>query len=42
MIQEAVEFHRDSMRKGGCPISEPTTLCEYVEVASPVPVQLRS
>lgn len=30
-IREAIEFHLEGMREEGLPISEPTTLCEYVE-----------
>ncbi len=30
-IQEAIEFHLDGMRQEKLSISEPTTLCEYIE-----------
>jgi len=42
LIREGMELHLDSMREDGDPIPEPTTLCEYVEVATPVAVQPRS
>lgn len=32
-IQEAIEFHLDSMRRDGDTIPEPTTLVQYAEVA---------
>ena len=36
MIREAIEFHLEGMREDGDPIPESTSLCEYVEVPSPV------
>jgi predicted RNase H-like HicB family nuclease len=33
LIQEAIEFHLDGMRKDGDPIPEPTTQVAYAEVA---------
>ena len=30
-IKEAIAFHLDGWREEGLPITEPTTLCEYVE-----------
>jgi len=36
LIREAVEIHLEGMREDGDPIPEPTTLCEYTEVAAPV------
>ncbi len=30
-IKEAIAFHLDGLQEEGLPISEPTTLCEYVE-----------
>jgi predicted RNase H-like HicB family nuclease len=36
LIREAIEFHLEGMREYGDPIPEPTSLCEYVEVPSPV------
>ena len=32
-IREAIEFHLEGMREDGEPIPQPTTLCEYVEMA---------
>ena len=32
-MEEAIEFHIDSMRKDGDPIPEPTTGVAYAEVA---------
>lgn len=42
LIREGMELHLDSMREDGDPIPEPTTMCEYIEVAAPVAVQPRS
>lgn len=33
-IQEAIAFHLEAMQEDGLPISQPTTECEYVEVAA--------
>ena len=35
-IQEAIEFHLEGMQEDGLPIPQPTTECEYVEVATVV------
>jgi predicted RNase H-like HicB family nuclease len=32
---EALVVHMEGMREDGLPIPEPTSLCEYVEVATP-------
>ena len=34
LIQEAISLHLEGLRAEGLPISEPTTLCAYVEVAA--------
>jgi predicted RNase H-like HicB family nuclease len=34
LIQEAISLHLEGLRAEGLPIPEPTTLCEYVEVAA--------
>jgi predicted RNase H-like HicB family nuclease len=34
LIQEAIAFHLEGLRAEGLPIPEPTTLCEYVEIAT--------
>ncbi len=34
LIQEAITLHLEGLRAEGLPIPEPTTLCEYVEVAA--------
>jgi predicted RNase H-like HicB family nuclease len=34
LIQEAISLHLAGLRAEGLPIPEPTTLCEYVEVAA--------
>lgn len=34
LIQEAIALHLEGLRAEGMPIPEPTTLCEYVEVAA--------
>ena len=34
LIQEAIAFHLEGLRAEGMPIPEPTTLCDYIEVAS--------
>jgi predicted RNase H-like HicB family nuclease len=31
LIREAIAFHLKSLKLEGLPISEPTTLCEYIE-----------
>jgi predicted RNase H-like HicB family nuclease len=36
LIQEAVEFHLETMRADGDPIPEPSTISEYVEAAGGV------
>lgn len=33
LIAEAVSMHLEGMREDGLPIPEPTSKCEYVEVA---------
>ncbi|MGA9379759.1 MAG: type II toxin-antitoxin system HicB family antitoxin [Phormidium sp.] len=33
-IQEAIAFHLEAMQEDGLPIPQPTTECEYVEVAA--------
>ncbi|MBW4624106.1 MAG: type II toxin-antitoxin system HicB family antitoxin [Brasilonema octagenarum HA4186-MV1] len=30
-IKEAIAFHLEGLREEGLPISEPTTLCQYIE-----------
>lgn len=35
LIREAIEFHLEGMRLHGEPLPEPTSMCEYVEVAVP-------
>jgi predicted RNase H-like HicB family nuclease len=35
LIREALAIHLEGMREDGLPIPEPTSLCEYVEVALP-------
>ena len=35
-IQEAIEFHLEGMQEDGLPSPQPTTECEYVEVAAVV------
>lgn len=35
-IQEAIEFHLEGIQEDGLPIPQPTTECEYVEVAAVV------
>jgi len=32
LIREAIAFHIEGLKEDGIPISEPTTLCEYVEI----------
>ena len=32
-IKEAISFHIDSLKENGLPISQPTTICEYIETA---------
>jgi len=32
LIREAIAFHIEGLKEDGIPISEPTTLCEYVEL----------
>ncbi len=34
LIQEAIALHLEGLRAEGMPIPEPTTLCDYVEVAA--------
>jgi predicted RNase H-like HicB family nuclease len=34
LIQEAIALHLEGLRAEGLPILDPTTLCEYVEVAA--------
>ena len=34
LIQEAIALHLEGLRAEGLPIPEPTTLCEYVEIAT--------
>jgi predicted RNase H-like HicB family nuclease len=34
LIQEAITLHLEGLRAEGLPIPEPTTVCEYVEVAA--------
>lgn len=34
-IAEAIQFHIDGLNEDGQPIPPATTLCEYVEAASP-------
>lgn len=34
-IAEAIQFHIDGLKEDGQPIPSATTLCEYVEAASP-------
>lgn len=36
MIVEAIEFHIERLLEDGLPIPEPTTVCQVVEVLSPV------
>ena len=36
MIVEAIEFHIEGLLEDGLPIPEPTTVCQVVEVLSPV------
>ncbi|MFB2897339.1 type II toxin-antitoxin system HicB family antitoxin [Aerosakkonemataceae cyanobacterium BLCC-F50] len=33
-IQEAITFHLEAIQEDGLPIPQPTTECEYVEVAA--------
>jgi predicted RNase H-like HicB family nuclease len=33
-IAAAIEFHIRGMREDGLPVPEPTSLCEYVDVAA--------
>ncbi|MFB2937724.1 type II toxin-antitoxin system HicB family antitoxin [Aerosakkonemataceae cyanobacterium BLCC-F154] len=33
-IQEAIAFHLEAIQEDGLPIAQPTTECEYVEVAA--------
>jgi predicted RNase H-like HicB family nuclease len=42
LIRERMKLHLDRLREDGDPIPEPTTLCEYIEVAAPVTVPPRS
>ena len=35
-IQEAIEFHLESLQEDGLPIPKSTTECDYVEVAAVV------
>ena len=30
-IKEAILFHIDGLKEDGLPVSEPTTICEYIE-----------
>jgi len=32
LIQEAIEFHLESLREQGLPVPEPTATSEYIEV----------
>jgi predicted RNase H-like HicB family nuclease len=32
-MREAIEFHLEGLRDSGEPIPQPTSLCDYVEVA---------
>ncbi|MFB2969809.1 type II toxin-antitoxin system HicB family antitoxin [Aerosakkonema sp. BLCC-F183] len=32
LIREAIEFHIEGLREDGIDVSEPTSICEYVEV----------
>ena len=34
LIQETIVLHLEGLRAEGLPIPEPTTLCEYVEIAA--------
>jgi predicted RNase H-like HicB family nuclease len=34
LIQEAIALHLEGLRAEGLPIPEPTTLCEYIEIAA--------
>jgi predicted RNase H-like HicB family nuclease len=34
LIQEAIGLHLEGLRAEGLPIPAPTTLCEYIEVAT--------
>jgi predicted RNase H-like HicB family nuclease len=34
LIREAIAFHIEEMRQHGESVPEPTSICEYVEVAS--------
>ena len=33
LIQEALEFHIEGLKKEGLPVPEPTTRCEYIAIA---------
>ena len=35
LIQQAIQFHVEEMRKRGDPIPKPTAVSEYVELQSP-------
>jgi predicted RNase H-like HicB family nuclease len=35
LIKEAIEFHLEGMRLHGEPLPPPTTVCDYVEAATP-------
>jgi predicted RNase H-like HicB family nuclease len=34
LIQEAIEFHIEGLRKGGDPVPEPSSSVEFVDVAA--------
>ena len=34
-IREAIQFHIDGLKEDGLPVPPATTLCEYVEAATP-------